>query len=188
MPDLIVIGGPNGAGKSTWAPWLLRDTLGIVDFVNADTLAAGLSAYHTESVAMRAGRLALQRLHELIRTGQSCAFESTLSGRSLATVVRQATDAGYAFTLAFIWLPSPDLSVARVADRVRRGGHDISEHIIRRRYHRGLRNLHEAYLPLAHRWFVYNSAGHLPEIVAMGRLHETATVHNQTAWRQILEA
>ncbi len=65
MPDVIVIAGPNGAGKSTLAPALLRDTLQITEFVNADTIAEGLSAFAPETAAFDAGRVMLNRLSEL---------------------------------------------------------------------------------------------------------------------------
>lgn len=65
MPHIIVIAGANGAGKSTVAPFLLRDKLGISEFVNADVLAQGLSAYSPEKVAISAGRIMLKRINEL---------------------------------------------------------------------------------------------------------------------------
>jgi predicted ABC-type ATPase len=78
MPDVIVIAGPNGAGKSTLAPALLRDTLGILEFVNADTIAEGLSAFAPEDASFDAGRVMLGRLHELAEAGKDFAFETTL--------------------------------------------------------------------------------------------------------------
>ena len=82
QPHVIVIGGPNGAGKSTIAPLILRDYLAIPDFVNADQIAAGLSAYNPEAAAFEAGRIMLRRLQELAESGKSFAFESTLSSRT----------------------------------------------------------------------------------------------------------
>jgi len=60
MPNVIVISGANGAGKSTLAPYLLRDTFGVLEYVNADTIAEGLSAFSSETVAMEAGRIMLK--------------------------------------------------------------------------------------------------------------------------------
>jgi len=79
-PLVVVIAGPNGAGKSTLAPVLLRDTYGLLEFVNADTISAGLSAFNAEAVALDAGRVMLNRLRELAAHKQNFAFESTLSG------------------------------------------------------------------------------------------------------------
>jgi predicted ABC-type ATPase len=66
MPNVVVIAGPNGAGKSTLAPYLLRDAFGIVEYVNADTIAQGLSAFAPEGVAFEAVRIMLRRLNELV--------------------------------------------------------------------------------------------------------------------------
>jgi len=67
MPHIIVLAGPNGAGKSTLAPELVRDALGVMDYVNADTIARGLSAYAPETAALEAGRVMLKRLDDLVR-------------------------------------------------------------------------------------------------------------------------
>lgn len=73
-PQVILIAGPNGAGKSTLAPILLRDKLGVLEFINADTIAAGLSAFRAEAAAVEAGRIMLRRLSELGVRRQSFAF------------------------------------------------------------------------------------------------------------------
>ena len=72
QPTVVVIAGPNGAGKSTAAPYLLKDALGILEFVNADQIAAGLSAYAPETVAFEAGRIMLQRLRTLAAARSTC--------------------------------------------------------------------------------------------------------------------
>jgi predicted ABC-type ATPase len=184
-PTVVLIGGPNGAGKSTLAPVLLRDTAGIVEFVNADTIAHGLSAFRPEAVAFDAGRLMLERLKDLARRGEDFAFESTLATRSYAPWIAGLRDRGYTFRLFFLWLRSPDLAVERVRERVRLGGHDVPEDVIRRRYKAGLRNLHALYRPLADRWWVYDNSepGEMP-LVAAGH-SDTVTVGRPDVWRQI---
>src|SRR5436853_6155842 len=121
-PKLILLAGPNGAGKSTLAPFLLRDTLGIVEYVNADTLALGLSAFQPEGVAMQAGRIMLKRLHELAAERADFAFESTLASRSYAGWISALRDRGYEFHLYFLWLRSVDIAIERVKERVQLGG------------------------------------------------------------------
>lgn len=81
MPNVIVNAGANGAGKSTLAPFLLRDTFGIAEYVNADTIAQGLSAFAPENSAFEAGRIMLQRLNELASAQIDFAFETTLATR-----------------------------------------------------------------------------------------------------------
>ena len=93
-PQVVIIAGPNGAGKSTLAPVLLRDTFGLLEFVNADTISAGLSAFNAEAVALAAGRVMRARLRELADNKQSFAFESTLATRSYASWLRDLKATG----------------------------------------------------------------------------------------------
>ncbi|MCK4342766.1 MAG: zeta toxin family protein, partial [Phycisphaerae bacterium] len=158
MPHVILLAGPNGAGKSTMAPTLLKDTIGVVEFVNADTIAQGLSEFDPITVALAAGKIMLERLEELAQMRVSFAFETTLATRSLYRRLQKLIQNGYEFHLIFLWLESADLAVARVAARVRMGGHSIPESIIRRRYSAGLRNFFSLYQPLANSWRMYNNS------------------------------
>ncbi|MBF0138224.1 MAG: zeta toxin family protein [Magnetococcales bacterium] len=170
-PHIVVMAGPNGAGKSTTAPMLLRQFFGVVDYVNADTIAAGLSAFAPEKAARQAGRIMLRELHRLHAKGGNFAFETTLATRSYAPWLIKCQNEGYRVNLLFLALSSPDVAVARVAERVRNGGHDVPREIIRRRFHRGLVNFFTLYRPVLDRWFLIdNSLAALPGIVAYGGL------------------
>ena len=185
-PQVVIIAGPNGAGKSTLAPILLRDTFGLLEFVNADTISAGLSAFNTEAVALDAGRVMLTRLRELATHKQSFAFESTLSTRSYAPWINRLAQAGYEFHLLFLWLNTVDLAIQRVAERVRNGGHLVSEEIIQRRYNRGLDNLFELYLPLAKTWAVYdNSGAGSPSLIATGEGQRSSSIVQPELWQTL---
>ena len=81
-PQVVVIAGPNGAGKTTLSPFLLRDKLGLLDYINADPIALGLSAFDPGSVAIEAGRVMLERLDDLTGQRRTFAFETTLAARS----------------------------------------------------------------------------------------------------------
>jgi predicted ABC-type ATPase len=140
MPNVIVISGANGAGKSTLAPYLLRDTFGITEYVNAHTIAEGLSAFASEAAAFDAGRIMLKRLNELAAERRDFAFETTLASRSYAKRPSTLQSSGYYFHLFYLWIKSSQLAVERVRARVRLGGHDISEATINRRYERGRLN------------------------------------------------
>lgn len=188
MPDFLVIGGPNGAGKSTAAPALLRDLLRVVEFVNTDTVAQGLSAFAPEAAAVQAGRLVLRRLADLGRQGRDFAFESTLSGRSLAKLVGDLAGRGYRFHLFYLWLPSVETAVARVAERVRAGGHAVPEADVRRRHGRSLVNFYHLYRPLANTWECYENSGVDPLLVARGEGHTVREVRHPARWRLIEEA
>lgn len=187
-PKVVVIAGPNGAGKSTVAPRLLRGPLGVSEFVNADTIARGLSELHPDRVAMAAGRIMMSRLRELAASKQDFAFETTLASRTFAPWLSELIANGYQFWLLFLWLPTADHAVARVAERVRRGGHDIPEATIRRRYRAGIRNFFNLYQPLAYRWDVYdNSLLGQPARIASGMGRDTVAIHDDAKWQQMCE-
>jgi len=187
-PKLIILAGPNGAGKSTLAPFLLRDTLGITEYVNADTLASGLSAFRPESVAMQAGRIMLRRLHELAAQRANFAFETTLASRSYAAWLNRLRRDGYSVHLLFLWLQSPDVAIGRVKERVRMGGHDVPEEVIRRRYHRGIYNFFEIYSPLADTWMVYdNSVAVEPQLIVRGKGERIITIIKPDLWASICQ-
>jgi len=100
MPEIVVIAGPNGAGKSTLAPHLLRDNLGILEYVNADTIAQGLSAFAPETAAIDAGRVMLNRLNELAEKNRDFAFETTLASRFYSKWLNKLQTNGYIFILS----------------------------------------------------------------------------------------
>jgi predicted ABC-type ATPase len=157
-PNLIVLAGPNGAGKTTASRNLLTGALAVEEFVNADAIAKGLSAFRPESVAIEAGRIMLARLHELAADRVSFAFETTLASRSFAPWIQKLRENGYAFRLIYLWLHSADHAVTRVRERVSSGGHDVPEAVIRRRYQGGLKNFFQLYSPLAEGWTFFDSS------------------------------
>lgn len=187
-PHVVVIAGPNGAGKSTAAPGLLRDLLGVAEYVNADLIAQGLSAFDTESVAFQAGRVMLERLKWLAGQRRSFAFETTLATRSYRPWLATLQNGGFAMDLVFLWLPSPQMAIARVAERVKLGGHDVADGVIRRRYHRGFDNFFRLYRPAADRWwFLDNSGPEGPRLVASGVKDSADDVNDDTTWTTLLE-
>ncbi len=182
-PKVIVIAGPNGAGKTTAARGVLHDLIGVGEFVNADTIAAGLSGFAPDRAAFAAGRIMLARLHELAAARATFAFETTMASRTFAPWLRELQGSGYRVHVAFLWLASPALAMRRVALRVRHGGHDIPVETIQRRYARGLVNFHTLYRPIADSWIVYdNSAFSAPRVVASG---PPIIIHNAKAWSHI---
>lgn len=185
-PNVVVLAGPNGSGKSTMAAALLQGALAVNEFVNADTIAQGLSAFAPTAAALAAGQIMLRRIRELARERTNFAFESTLAGRSLAPWLADLIDSGYRFHLLFLWLPSAELAVARVAHRVRMGGHDVPEETIRRRYHAGLRNFFGLYQPLAETWRMYdNSRWMTPRLVASGEGLAVTDITDKRTWQRI---
>lgn len=158
LPNLVVVAGPNGSGKSTTAPKLLRDTLRVDEFINADLIASGLSGFAPERVAFAAGRIMVRRMQEIAESKIDFALESTLSSRSLAPWISRLQAGGYAFHLLYLWLSNADLAVQRVADRVRQGGHNVPETVVRRRYARSLSNFFNVYRPIADSWLMLDNS------------------------------
>ena len=186
-PHLIVIAGPNGAGKSTTAPSLLKGTLKVTEFVNADLIAQGLSGFQPEGAVFHAGRVMLERIRYLAKKRVDFAFETTLASKTFAPWISDLRKTGYDFHLVFLWLPNEDFAVARVAERVRMGGHNVPEATIRRRYHAGVKNFFRLYKPLADFWRFYdNSQPAGPRLIASGSRIEPDKVRDIEIWRSIM--
>ena len=186
-PHVVVLAGPNGAGKSTTAPVLLRGRLGVDEFVNADTIARGLSAFAPEGVAIDAGRVMLRRLEQLAAQQRDFAFETTLASRTFAPRIARWMQTGYAFHLVFLWLPNADFALARVRERVRLGGHDVPEVTVRRRYVRALINFFALYQPVATTWRCYDNSQARPRLLARGDRSGRSVVSDAELWARIAE-
>ena len=156
MPQLVILAGPNGAGKSTLAARFVPPG---VPFLNADNIARTLAPAPGHNTDIAAGRLLLARMDEFVQAKTSFALETNLANRTLSARIPRWQEAGYTVSLVFVWIPSADLAVERVAARVRSGGHDIPEATIRRRYNTGLQAFFEVYQPLVDRWRLYDNSG-----------------------------
>ena len=159
---VIIIAGPNGAGKTTFATEFLPDEADCPIFVNADLIAAGLSPFRADWVAVRAARLMLEQIHRHVRHGNSFAFETTLSGRGYARWIPRWQRKGYSVTLVFLRLQTVETAIRRVAQRVSEGGHDVPEPVVRRRFHTGWRNFQQVYRQLVDEWAVFDNSSDQP--------------------------
>jgi len=166
--NVYIVAGPNGAGKTTFAQRFLPGYANCQEFVNADLIAAGLSPFNPESLAIQAGRLMLERIETLARTRVDFGFETTLAGRGYVPLLNRLRDEGYRVHLFFLWLPSPDLALSRVQDRVRAGGHGVPAEVVKRRFARGLSNFFHVYMPLLDSWMILDNSGDSPQRIALG--------------------
>ncbi|GAA4451891.1 zeta toxin family protein [Nibrella saemangeumensis] len=186
MPNLYILAGPNGAGKTTAAYTLLPEVLHCYEFVNADEIARGLSPFQPDTVAFEAGRIMLQRIDHLLQQRVDFAFETTLSTRSYVHTIRRASELGYDVTLFYVWLQSVELAKERVAIRVSKGGHNIPQDVIERRYKRSLENLMSLYLPVCTRTIVVdNSATELQPIAECWE-GELKQVFDEINWQKLI--
>lgn len=186
-PQCVVIAGPNGAGKTSAAPALLKDSVGVAVFVNADVIAEGLAGFRPEAAAVDAGRVMLKHLAGLLAAREDFAFETTFSGRSALRLMDRAATSGYDVHVYYLWLPAADLAVARVRRRVQLGGHDVAEDVIRRRYTRSLRNLRRLWNGDAATWRLYDASPvGQPALVAFGAGGKPATIVDSSRWIDVL--
>ena len=169
MKTVFIVAGPNGAGKTSFALEYLPKEARCLTFINADLIAAGISPLRPETAAIRAGRVMLQLISEYVTRGESFAFETTLSGRTYANLIPRWQQQGCGVKLLFLQLPYPELAINRVRHRVREGGHNVPESIIRRRFHSGLRNFETIYRNLVDEWAVYDNSGERPILLREGR-------------------
>ena len=165
---IIIIAGSNGAGKTTFAREFLPKEAGCPVFVNADLIAAGLSPFEPATAAIRAGRLMIEEMQFHVRERRSFAFETTLSGRRYARVIRQWQGIGYRIKLVFLSLQDVKIAIERVHVRVRQGGHGVPEDVIRRRYEAGWRNFQQIYKISVDAWVLYDNSGETPLLVDAG--------------------
>jgi predicted ABC-type ATPase len=165
---IVIIAGPNGAGKTTFAREFLPNEAGCPVFVNADLIAAGLSPFRPEEVVFRAGRLMLAEIAHHAASGRSFAFETTLSGLTYARMIDAWRFDGYTVKLIFLSLPSPEVAIARVAMRVRQGGHHVPADTIRRRFAAGLRHFQERYRHRVDFWQLFDNGGDTPLLLEEG--------------------
>jgi predicted ABC-type ATPase len=184
MQRLYIIGGPNGDGKTTAALKILPEFLNCIEYVNADSIAVGLSPFNLSSVHMQAGRLMLSRIDELIEESIDFAFESTLASRSFVHLIERVKKRNYKINIIYFWLASPELAIERVAKRVQKGGHNIPEETIKRRYERSRKNFMELYLPTCDGWSVYDNSYNNPVLVAEGDPEEKI-IYEQNIWSNI---
>lgn len=178
-PVIYLIAGPNGAGKTTFAKEFLPSAH-VVEFLNADLLAAGLSPLQPGAMAVRSARMILARWRELLALRRDFAFESTLSGRTYATMLAEAKAAGYRIRIAYLWLPHVRISLRRVRQRVLTGGHDVPERDVRRRFIPSLVNFFRRYRPLADEALLFDAASHPPRLIARWAAGEKDVINQKT--------
>lgn len=165
---------------------MMPEMLEISELVNADEIAKGLSPFNPDSVAIQAGKIMLMRVRELILMGADFAFETTLATKSYYNLIKEAQERGYFVTLLYLWLPSPEQAIKRVAQRVSEGGHNIPEAVVRRRYRAGIKNLFNIYMPVADYWMIYDSGDiNYGKKIAVGSKNETKTIYDSLVYSKL---
>ncbi len=186
MQNLYLITGCNGAGKTTASYTLLPELLNCKEFVNADEIAKGLSPFQPETVAIEAGRIMLCRIEELLNEKKDFALETTLASKTYIHTIHKAKELNYQVTLVYFWLNTPEQAIDRVKQRVSKGGHNIPEEVIRRRYFAGIKNLMNRYLPVVDNCLIMNNSLDSPTLIAKKK-ENLLSLHQQSDWDMLLK-
>jgi predicted ABC-type ATPase len=185
-PTAIVIGGVNGAGKTSASQSLLAEKLALMTFVNADAIAGGLNAFAPEVAALEAGRIMLTRLHELALARNDFAFETTLAGRSYIRFLRRLRSDGYQVSIYYFWLQTAELAIERVRQRVKRGGHNIPDETVKRRFCRSVSHFWNDYRLECDYWATVDNSAATPSLTAESHAG-TITIANPLRWAAFQE-
>ena len=182
-PTCIIIAGPNGAGKTTFALNYLPEYTHCHNFINADMIATGLSPLSPQQEWLRASRLFLQAIQGCINKREDFCFETTLSGKTYLHLIKQLLADQWHVELYYLWLPSVEMSIKRVAERVAHGGHDIPEQTIIRRYARGVDNFLNHYAPLCDDTICFENSEKISKVIftqsSTGRNIKNASLLNE---------
>ncbi|WP_101689840.1 zeta toxin family protein [Dysgonomonas massiliensis] len=185
MPNLYIISGCNGAGKTTASYTMLPEIIKCKEFINADEIAKGLSPFQPEKVAIEAGRIMLTRMKDMLNQKEDFAIETTLATKSYASFIKEAQAKGFYVTLIYFWLNSPELAIKRVQERVKGGGHNVSQEVIRRRYKAGKKNLFELYTPITDFWMVIDNSVNPFQLIVEGMKEKIVCIHNEDTYNKI---
>ena len=164
-PNCYIIAGPNGAGKTTFATRFLPHYADCRNFINPDLFTRALSPFDPDAGLLQAGRIVLARIDEFTKAKTDFAFETTLSGRAYVQVIHRLRAEGFQVRMFYLWVQSLELTLLRIRDRVKRGGHNVPELDLRRRFPRTLRNLFTLYRPLLHTLYFIDNSADIPRLI-----------------------
>jgi len=173
---LIIIGGSNGAGKTTFAKYLKKNNF-LDIFVNADQVAVGLGSHELSDIT--AGKVVLKRINGYLNSNENFSIETTLSGRKWIKLIKQAKENNYEIICYYIFLESKELAINRVKNRVLRGGHNISEDVIIRRYKRSIDNFKNLYKDLVDHYLIFNNTHTFCKIINAKNYERDIVLNNK---------
>lgn len=174
--EIIIVAGANGVGKTTFARQFLVEYPDY-EYLNADEIAKEISPENIQEKQIKAGKIFFEKLKLFVAEEKSFLIESTLSGRYLIKFLNETKKQNYQATIIFIFVDSPEVSIERIAGRVKKGGHFVPEKDVRRRFERGRRNFWKIYKNLADRWnLIYNSDNSF-EYVVIGKQNEESILN-----------
>lgn len=150
---VYIVGGSNGSGKTTFAKEFVK--ISNIDFLNADEIEKEFNPADKNGGKIRAGRVFYYKLYELMNLDKDFVIESTLSGRSLASIIKRIKSKGFKIVLLYIFLGDEEVAIDRVRIRVAEGGHNIPHDDIIRRYYRSISNFWKIYKEISNEWQLF---------------------------------
>ncbi len=164
--EIILISGANGSGKTTFAK-LYSKKLNL-PFVNADEIAKTLKSENGRTKDFKAGELFYEQIRELSNNENSFIIESTLAGKSLIHHISKLKSMGYSILIIYLFLESPELCIERIKERVLKGGHNVADSDVIRRYNRSKNNFWNIFRPMADQWYLIHNSKQLFDRISMG--------------------
>ena len=184
--ELYIIAGPNGVGKTTFAREFLPHYADCKNFVNADLIAQGVAPFSPDTAALRAGRMMLNEIRSFSRRRKSFAFETTLSGRSFLSLIPGLKRKGYKVHLFFLCVENVDVALSRIAQRVTKGGHDVPQEVVRRRFDRSVGNFFREYQLIVDSWHLFDNTGSTPVTIAF-KTGVKPRIINRDKYRKLIQ-
>jgi len=166
---MYMIAGCNGAGKTTAFKNYLAEKFGNPEFANADEIAREMCPSNPRSVDLEAAKRTLTKVNQLLEGVQSFCVETTLAAKSYRPKIQKAHENGFKVALFFYWI-DVETAKKRVAQRVKEGGHAITDDEIESHYHHGLENLETIYKPIVDIWEFMDNTSFYPRSVSGGAL------------------
>lgn len=181
---LYIISGANGSGKSTLASELLPAEN--LEFLNADDIAKEICPENIESVKIKAGKIVLEKLENLLNKQKSFAIETTLSGKNHMKTIQKAKILGYKVVLIYSYLNSPKLCENRIKIRVMNGGHNIPKEDIIRRFYRSKNNFINIYKDIVDEWNIFYN-GYSEYILVAQSLDGIIEIYNDDLYNEFVK-
>lgn len=181
--ELIIIAGANGVGKTTFAkPYV--EKIGY-KFLNADEIAKEIEKKGLKNPMIKAGRKIFTELKKSLSNNENVVIETTLSGTYVNKVAESSKKRGYVVKIIYIFVDSEDLCVERVRSRVIKGGHNVPEDDIRRRFQRSLNNFWNHFTELSDFWILLYNGEENYQQVAVGS-NENFSIENEVLFNHFV--
>ena len=136
MKTFTIIGGVDGVGKSSLSGVLSAENLDLGIIIDTDKMTAELGGDRISG-----GKKAIEKIDSCLEKGVNFTQETTLSGARTLKTIQRARDLDYTIRLYYIGINTADESIERIKNRVRKGGHNIADDDVERRFEKRFEDL-----------------------------------------------